>query len=348
MSQVYASGNVNGAVIIAPKANITSDQLKDLVENGPKNELYLQPGQTVTFGLKQAAQIGLKGVNGEASYKVENATISGTGTVSTTDMFYKISAGNGIKITNTSTTNILSITKIKAFNIASSTSLFVPLTEESLTTALVGLGYEKAPDPTTTPTVKPTQKPVQQIKLATPKLGKVVSAGYNALKLNWSKVNGADGYRVYVKVNGQWKSLGDVKGTTYVHKHLETGKSYTFTVKAYKKTKSGIVWSSYDKKGITGKVRLSAPSLRKAKRTSAKKAILSWKKVNGANGYVVYRKTNNGRWQIVKKITKGNITSFTDKKLSKGKKYTYTVRAYRTVGKKNIYSGYNKKGLKVK
>lgn len=356
MSQVYASGNVNGAVIIDPKANITSDQLKDLVENGPKNELYLQPGQTVTFGLNQAAQIGLKGVNGEASYKVENATISGTGTVSTTDMFYKISAGNGIKITNTSTTNILSITKIKAFNIASSTSLFAPLTEESLTAALVGLGYEKAPAPTATatptPTVTataaPTQKPVQQIKLATPKLGKVVSAGYNALKLNWSKVKGADGYRVYVKVNGQWKALGNTKSTTYIHKYLETGKSYTYTVKAYKNTKSGVVWSPYDQKGITGKAALSAPSLRKAKRTSAKKAILSWKKVNGANGYVVYRKTNNGRWQIVKKITKGNITSFTDKKLSKGKKYTYTVRAYRTVGKKNIYSGYNKKGLKVK
>ena len=161
-------------------------------------------------------------------------------------------------------------------------------------------------------------------------------------------MNGADGYRVYVKVNGQWKALGNTKSTTYVHKKLETGKSYTYTVKAYKNTKSGTVWSSYDKKGITGKAALSAPSLRKAKRTSAKKATLSWKKVNGASGYVVYRKTNNGRWQIVKKITKGNITSFTDKKLSKGKKYTYTVRSYRTVGKKNIYSGYNKKGLKVK
>lgn len=348
MSQVYASGNVNGAVIIAPESSITSDQLKDLVENGPKNELYLQPNQTVVFSLNQEAQIGLKGVNGEASYTVEKATISGTGTVSTTDMFYRISSGKEIKITNTSETNILSITKIKAFNVANATSLFAPLTEEALTAALVSLGYEKAPDPTATPTVKPTQKPTQQIKLATPKLGKVVSAGYNALKLNWSKVKGADGYRVYVKVNGQWKSLGDVKGTTYVHKHLETGKSYTFTVKAYKKTKSGIVWSSYDKKGVTGKVTLSAPSLRKAKRISAKKATLSWKKVDGANGYVVYRKTNNGRWQIIKKITKGSTTSLTDTKLSKGKKYTYTVRAYRTVGKKNVYSGYNAKGLTVK
>ena len=348
MSQVYASGNVNGAVIIDPESSITSTQLKDLVENGPKNELYLQPKQTVVFSLNQVAQIGLKGVNGEASYTVKNATISGTGTVSTTDMFYRISSGEKIEITNTSEKNILSITKIKAFNVTNATSLFAPLTEESLTAALVSLGYEKAPDPTATPTVKPTQKPTQQIKLATPKLGKVVSAGYNVLKLNWSKVKGADGYRVYVKVNGQWKSLGDVKGTTYVHKHLETGKSYTFTVKAYKKTKSGIVWSSNDKKGVTGKVTLSAPSLRKAKRISAKKATLSWKKVDGANGYVVYRKTNNGRWQIIKKITKGSTTSFTDTKLSKGKKYTYTVRAYRTVGKKNVYSGYNAKGLTVK
>ena len=56
--------------------------------------------------------------------------------------------------------------------------------------------------------------------------------------------------------------------------------------------------------------------------------------------------TEDGR--LSRKLPKEIITSFTDKKLSKGKKYTYTVRAYRTVGKKNIYSRYNKKGLKVK
>ncbi len=355
MSQVYASGNVNKAVVITPSTtNISGDTLKDLVENGPKNELYLWPGEKVVFSLNSAAQIGMKGVNGAASYSVANATISGTGTVSATDMFYKINAGTGIEITNTSTDNILSITKIKAFDTADAANLLAPLTEETLTAALVGAGYEKEPEatvtatPTAVATATPTPTAAQQIKLAAPKLGKVVSAGCNALKLNWSKVKGADGYRVFVKVNGQWKALGNVKGTSYVHKNLDTGKSYTFTVRAYKNTKSGTVLSSYDKKGITGKAVLSAPSLRKAKRVSAKKATLSWKKVDGASGYVVYRKTNNGRWQIVKKITKGNVTSFTDKKLSKGKKYTYTVRAYRTVGKKNIYSGYNKKGLKIK
>ena len=355
--QVYKDltndGTVASAMITVNDQFSAADQ-KALYENGPKNEVYLAKNASLTLSFETAreVQLGLKGVNGNTTCSI---TKIGTKEVSTTDMFYTIKNKSvegvqTITIQNTGD-HILSVTKLK---VCDDPNALQPLSVDSVVSALYAAGLKDPEQPTATPTptvtatAAPTQKPVQQIKLATPKLGKVVSAGYNALKLNWSKVNGADGYRVYVKVNGQWKALGNTKSTTYVHKKLETGKSYTYTVKSYKNTKSGTVWSSYDKKGITGKAALSAPSLRKAKRTSAKKATLSWKKVNGASGYVVYRKTNNGRWQIVKKITKGNITSFTDKKLSKGKKYTYTVRAYRTVGKKNIYSGYNKKGLKVK
>lgn len=355
--QVYKDLTNDGTVanaMITVEDRISAADQKALYENGPKNEVYLAKNASLTlsFDTAREVQLGLKGVNGNTTCSITNI---GTKEVSTTDMFYTIK-NKGVEGVQTITIqntgdHILSVTKLKVCN---DPNALQPLSVDSVVSALYAAGLKDPEQPTATPTptvtatAAPTQKPVQQIKLATPKLGKVVSAGYNALKLNWSKVNGADGYRVYVKVNGQWKALGNTKSTTYVHKKLETGKSYTYTVKAYKNTKSGTVWSSYDKKGITGKAALSAPSLRKAKRTSAKKATLSWKKVNGASGYVVYRKTNNGRWQIVKKITKGNITSFTDKKLSKGKKYTYTVRAYRTVGKKNIYSGYNKKGLKVK
>ena len=347
----------NAQAVITVNGQVNTNIQQELYEKGPKNEVYLANGSSLIFTVdtEREVQLGLKGVNGDASYSLVTGTNRTGETVSTVDMFYTVKAKGvtgeqTITVTNTSE-NILSITKLK---VCDDPNALQPLSVDSVVSALYAAGLKDPEQPTVTPTptvtatIAPTQKPVQQIKLATPKLGKVVSAGYNALKLNWSKVNGANGYRVYVKVNGQWKALGNTKSTTYVHKKLETGKSYTYTVKAYKNTKYGTVWSSYDKKGITGKAALSAPSLRKAKRTSAKKATLSWKKVNGASGYVVYRKTNNGRWQIVKKITKGNITSFTDKKLSKGKKYTYTVRAYRTVGKKNIYSGYNKKGLKVK
>lgn len=355
--QVYKDLTKDGTVVsamITVNDQISVADQKALYENGPKNEVYLAKNASLTLSFKtpREVQLGLKGVDGTTSYSLNGGS---NNSVSTVDMFYTVKAKGvadkqTITIKNTGN-NILSVTKLK---VCDDPNALQPLSVDSVVSALYAAGLKDPEQPTATPTptvtatAAPTQKPVQQIKLATPKLGKVVSAGYNALKLNWSKVNGANGYRVYVKVNGQWKALGNTKSTTYVHKKLEIGKSYTYTVKAYKNTKSGTVWSSYDKKGITGKAALSAPSLRKAKRTSAKKATLSWKKVNGASGYVVYRKTNNGRWQIVKKITKRNITSFTDKKLSKGKKYNYTVRAYRTVGKKNIYSGYNKKGLKVK
>lgn len=350
-SQVHATGGVASAVILDPGVVPNETTAQDMLDNGPKNEVYLQPNQKLVFKLGSgvsAAQIGMSGLNGSTTAEVswQDDAIN----LSTVEMYYVLDTGksedNTFAITNRGS-NVLSITKLKVFgNVSSQDAAFASLTEDDLTTALVGLGYEKAPAPTATPT--PTQKPAQQIKLDTPKLDKVAAVGHNALKVSWSKVKNADGYRVYVKENGKWKTVGDTKSTSYVHKNLKTGKSYTYTVKAYKKTAKGTVWSSYNKKGITGKTVLKAPKLRRVKRNSAKKATLTWNKVDGANGYVVYRKTNNGSWKAVKRITKGNVTSFTDTKLSKGKKYTYTVRAYCTVDKKNVYSGYDKKGLTVK
>ena len=337
---------------------LTEAEQKDLYENGPKNEVYLAEGSTLTFTVStdREVQLGLKGVDGATTCLIKKRSQSVSNEmsqpVSSVDMFYTIKNKNEstgattITIQNTGN-KILSVTKLK---VCDDPNAIQPLSVDSVVSALyaVGLKDPEPATPTVTATPTPTQKPAQQIKLDTPKLDKVAAVGHNALKVSWSKVKNADGYRVYVKENGKWKTVGDTKSTSYVHKNLKTGKSYTYTVKAYKKTADGTVWSSYNKKGITGKTVLKAPKLRRVKRNSAKKATLTWNKVDGANGYVVYRKTNNGSWKAVKRITKGNVTSFTDTKLSKGKKYTYTVRAYCTVDKKNVYSGYDKKGLTVK
>ena len=337
---------------------LTEAEQKNLYENGPKNEVYLAEGSTLTFRVdtRREVQLGLKGVDGATTCSINEMSRSVSNEmsqpVSSVDMFYTIknkdesTGATTITIKNTGD-KILSVTKLK---VCDDPNAIQPLSVDSVVSALyaVGLKDPEPVTPTVTATPTPTQKPAQQIKLDTPKLDKVAAVGHNALKVSWSKVKNADGYRVYVKENGKWKTVGDTKSTSYVHKNLKIGKSYTYTVKAYKKTADGTVWSSYNKKGITGKTVLKAPKLRRVKRNSAKKATLTWNKVDGANGYVVYRKTNNGSWKAVKRITKGNVTSFTDTKLSKGKKYTYTVRAYCTVDKKNVYSGYDKKGLTVK
>ena len=353
LSQVYASSGITNAIsaIVLSKENadgnssVINPDPQDLLDNGPKNELYLRNGQIVTFNLNKAAQIGLKGVNGDATF-----TINGTQkSVSTTDMFYPVSSGT-ITIKNTSN-NLLSITKIKAFigsnnapekTVAS--ALFAPLSEDDLVPAMIALGYELEPaKPSETPT--PTKTPEKPVKLSAPKLGKVVSVNYNSVKVTWGKVKNADGYRVYMKENGKWKTLAKVDSTSYVCKGLKTGKKYTFTVTAYKKTSNGVVLSAYNKKGISGTPKLGTPVLKSVKR-SGSGVIFTWNKTAGANGYVVYRKVNNGEWRAVAKVTKG--TTYKDTTAKKGAKYTYTVRALRKSGTTNVYSDYNAKGISVK
>ena len=64
---------------------------------------------------------------------------------------------------------------------------------------------------------------------------------------------------------------------------------------------------------------------------------LSWSKVANALKYNVYRKNSEGKWQKLETVT---TTSYTDKNVKDGKKYTYTVKA---IGENN--SKYDTKGF---
>lgn len=398
VQQVYATGQKDITAVMFSESNrYTQNKLQDLLDNGPKNEVYLYDKDWITFTLTQDAQIGLKGVDGTTNYTmttvVDGTTTTDSNTLPTTDMFYKVSAGT-ITIKNTGN-HVLSITKIKYFgnsgNTVSPTSLFGEITEQALTASLLSMGYAAgsastetpviptvspepsitetpvaptvSPEPSVTetpvtPTVSPepsvtetpiatpipTKEPEKPVKLSTPKLKKVVSVSYDSVKVTWDKVKSADGYRVYMKEHGKWKSLGKVSSNSYICKGLETGKKYTFTVRAYKKANTGTVLSAYNKKGISGTPKLSTPELKSVKR-SASGVTFRWKKTAGATGYIVYRKANNGSWRA---LYATNNVSYKDTVAKKGVKYTYTVRAYRKTSIGNVYSSYNAKGISVK
>ena len=74
--------------------NLTADDAQDLLINGPKNEIYLTNGQTLTITVPAGDyQIGLKALDEEKG----TVEINGTGkNVTNVDMFYKV---NGTKIT---------------------------------------------------------------------------------------------------------------------------------------------------------------------------------------------------------------------------------------------------------
>ena len=184
---------------------------------------------------------------------------------------------------------------------------------------------------------------IRGIALDMPKLSKAAIAGTGKINLSWTKTAAADGYRVFVKYNGKWQALGNTASASYTYPKAKSGRTYTFTVRAYKKNGSGYIWSSYDKTGITATA-LDTPKLNKIRRSGTRAAI-NWKKVSGSTGYVIYRKAGTGQWKRVGIVTNG--TSFTDRNLKKGTKYTYTVRAYVRVNGKSTYSSYDKKGLSV-
>ena len=152
-SQVYEkAGNTEGVVITTSSPMYTGDTLKDLLDNGPKNEIFLQSGQALIFTIttNREVQIGLKAPSTSASYTIkDDSTLVKSGTMnSSTDMFYKI-VENGdesqhtITITN-SGSGILSVTKLKVCDDPNAT--LGSLTEEDLIPAMLSLGYELDPN----------------------------------------------------------------------------------------------------------------------------------------------------------------------------------------------------------
>jgi hypothetical protein len=59
--------------------------------------------------------------------------------------------------------------------------------------------------------------------------------GSGKVRITWSPVDGADGYRVYRAANGVWEKtpVARTSGTSHVSTSLVNGITYSFTVAAY-------------------------------------------------------------------------------------------------------------------
>ena len=93
---------------------------------------------------------------------------------------------------------------------------------------------------------------------------------------------------------------------------------------------------------------LAKPKLGKVTSASYNSLKVTWEKVKGANGYVIYRKTGSGSYKKIAKVTKNTTTTYTDKSLKCGTIYTYSVAAYKTQDGRTTTGAYNKTGIKGK
>lgn len=95
--------------------------------------------------------------------------------------------------------------------------------------------------------------------------------------------------------------------------------------------------------GSNNNKRISKPTNVKVEQAGKTSANITWKKVEGATKYTVYRATSkNGKYTKVGTINK---TTFTDKKLTKGKNYYYKVVANT---KNSLYDSSRTNSVKVK
>ena len=78
------------------------------------------------------------------------------------------------------------------------------------------------------------------------------------------------------------------------------------------------------------------------KQTASKTVTLTWKKISGADGYEIYRRTgSSGSYTKIKTVTSGSTLTYKNTGLSIGKKYYYKVRAYDKQGSKTVRGKYS-------
>ena len=188
-----------------------------------------------------------------------------------------------------------------------------------------------APAPTSTPTPKPSTTPAPVItKLTAPSIK--TSASWNSCTLRWNRINNARNYILYRKTNsGKYTKIKTLNAntTSYKDTKITIGNKYSYVIRASKKTSSGYIYSPVSK-AVTVKPNLLRPSIKL--KTLKGKQTLSWKKISGATGYVIYQKKGNGSFKKVKTISSKN-TSYTFK-TAKNVTYSYRLVPYRTVNRK--------------
>ena len=117
---------ISGATIIESNGtvntNVTVD--KDLVNIGPKNEIYLEPGQAVVMELTgnyASVQVGMRSLTGETvKYQINSEPTKEMN--STVDMYYKVKLVEGKLVIQNVSGGILALTRLKVTSAAAAST----------------------------------------------------------------------------------------------------------------------------------------------------------------------------------------------------------------------------------
>lgn len=174
----------------------------------------------------------------------------------------------------------------------------------------------------------------------------------SSMTLKWSKVSGADAYRVYLwnYDTKAWDSKAYTKSTSAKITGLKADTVCKFRVASYDSVNGKYLKQSTTKTYSfrTGKGKLPGPTNVRATSVKSKSTRLAWQAVDGAGAYLIwYRKSGTKDWLPVRNEKNAyNYTTETSQSvpnLKPGTLYEYCVKTYRIVNKKYVAQGTSEK-----
>lgn len=176
------------------------------------------------------------------------------------------------------------------------------------------------------------------------KLTGVTRGEFNALVVSWTNVPGAGKYviqRREIKSSGkaEWKTITEkAKGISYIDQKAGCGKTYQYRVRATRSYKKKTYKGKYSSASAKSTASMGIVLVSKASVVDAGIQV-AWTQIPGVSGYQVYRKAS-GESKYTS-IGTSATTTYIDKSFVPGMTYSYVIKAYRSVGKKNYYSASN-------
>ena len=170
----------------------------------------------------------------------------------------------------------------------------------------------------------------------TPQITETVNL-IGGVKISRDKVEGAEAYRVFYLGKSGWRGMGNTTSTSFVDDDVNSGSTYTYTVRCVKE--DGSAWmSDYNHDGW--KATYIAPPELTAAYSDFGGVRIDWKAPKGATKFRVFYKGASG-WRSMADVTG---TTYLDEEVTSGKTYLYTVRAINNDGSAFV-SGYDANGI---